>query len=662
MNPDMRAAIRNKRSAYARLRAAGKPSKSQLRREYKAACKLVSQSVKDAVEAFETKMVDEMKRNGKDFHAYVNSQQAVPERIHALKDPISGELHTGGKDICRILNDTFHAVFTIEPPVTTSPLPSFKDRTSKVLDVSANELYDKYTVWSRLEKLDVYKSVGPDGIHPRVLKECAMELAVPLTAIYRRSHVDGRAPKLFKQANVVPIFKKGCRATASNYRPISLTSVPCKVQESIIHDAILTHLKNENLIAPEQHGFLPRKSCTTNLLECYEIMSEAMARGVPIDVIYLDFCKAFDIVPHLRLLHKLKAYGVGGQLLKWITDWLTTRKQRVVFGENVAEWKDVLSGVPQGSVLGPLLFVIFINDLVESLHNKMNMYADDSKILGKAGSAEDCKRLQEDIDKCVKWARTWLMKFNTAKCKVMHVGKGKKKSTHAYTMPDGAGITHTLEVTRVERDLGVLVSDDLQFGPQCKAAAAAANWKFGVLKKVFSSRSRRLWSMLWKAHIRPHLEHAIQAWSPHHVSDIHILERVQRRLTKHMDGMKGLSYEQRLDELGWTTLERRRRRGDLIFTYQALHERAIVNLDWRWAQPLSQIEGPASAVRSNGVRVNPPIYKACKQRSHFLTSRVDAPLRALPDGLMRKPTVNAFKNAFDKIEPQHHRALLQCLQ
>ncbi|MCA9388013.1 MAG: hypothetical protein KC653_03115 [Candidatus Andersenbacteria bacterium] len=157
----------------------------------------------------------------------------------------------------------------------------------------------------------------------------------------------------------------------------------------------------------------------------------------------------------------------------------------------------VTRGVPQGSVLGALLFVIFINDLVERLNNFMRMYVDDTKLMSRAATIQDRERLQQDIDKCVEWARTWLMKFNVDKCKVMHVGRSNKKSTHEYTMKDEQGSIRTLSVTRVERDLGVLVSDDLKFGPQCKAAAAAAMWKFTTLNKVFFSRNATLWEILW---------------------------------------------------------------------------------------------------------------------------------------------------------------------
>ncbi len=194
-----------------------------------------------------------------------------------------------------------------------------------------------------------------------------------------------------------------------------------------------------------------------------------------------------------------------------------------------------------------------------------------------------------------------------------------------------------------------MVSDDLKLGAQCRAAAAKAKWKFSALKQVFTSRSKQVWEILWKTHIRPHLEHAVQSWSPHLKRDIDVLERVQRAVTKHIGGMKSLNYEQRLEKLGWTTLEARRERGDLILTYQLLHQNAAVNLStWHWAQPLSDISGPAGSVRANDIRLNPPTRYHCKQREHFLTSRVAAPLRSLPSGIMSVKTVNSFKNAYDK--------------
>lgn len=534
------------------------------------------------------------------------------------------------------------AVFTQEP---TGKLPPFQDRpgiTPFNLDIFS--MFETNNIERRLEELDANKAIGPDNIHPRVLKNCATAMAQPLQHIFRRSLKEGSAPELFKLANVKPIFKSGDKQDAANYRPISLTSIVCKVMESIIREYMMRHLFDQNLLSRDQHGFLNKRSCVTNLLETYDIMSAAMEQGLPVDVIYTDFAKAFDTVPHRRLLLKLSAYGFKGELLDWISDWLSKRQQRVKLGDHESEWCQVTSGVPQGSVLGPLLFVVFINDLPDEITHKIKMFADDSKIIGVINSFEDQKTLQDDINRSVEWSNTWLMRFNVKKCKVMHVGKKNKRSEHVYTMEDSSGVAQELLETTLERDLGVLISNDLKWESQVKAAAARANRAFGIYKRVFQSRSPRLWQILFKTYIRPHLEFAIQAWSPYLEKEIEVLEKVQRRVTKHIQGLSNLSYEERLKVLGWTSLRVRRERGDVILALQHLHGNVDVNLDLKWILPTK------AGIRANDApRISmPPPARNCEQRENFFSMRVPGSWRSLSQQTANSSSLNGFKNNYDK--------------
>jgi len=376
---------------------------------------------------------------------------------------------------------------------------------------------------------------------------------------------------------------------------VSLTCILCKVMESIIHEHIMAFFTTHGLISKAQHGFLKRRGCATNLLETRDILTEAIHLGFSADVIYTDFAKAFDKVPHHLLLHKLSLSGIRGGLFEWIKAWLLGRKQRVVIGKNVSEWKSVTSGVPQGSVLGPLFFLVYINDLPtaispsrsdtgpssssensDSLEARLNnchvkLYADDSKLIRVIRSQMDAVRLQNDIDAAVEWSHIWQLPFNVDKCKVMHVGK-RSKLTHEYTMLCSDGSRRRLEVIKVERDLGVMVSDDLKVRAQVEAAAARANSELGRLKKAFHSRGCFLWRTLYLTYIRPHLEYAVQTWAPDLKGDIDLLQKVQDRVTKIITCFKGMSEESRSEALGLTSLQTRRERCDLLEQFKIDHE------------------------------------------------------------------------------------------
>jgi hypothetical protein len=263
----------------------------------------------------------------------------------------------------------------------------------------------------KLKKLKEGKAPGIDGIVPKILIENAAIVSKPLKLLYQKSMETGKVPVDWKKANVTAIYKKGCRETAGNYRPVSLTSHVCKVLESIIRDSIVNHLDRNKLIYKTQHGFVKGRSCLTNLLEFLEDVTEYVDQGSPVDVIYLDFQKAFDKVPHQRLLKKVQALGINGTVYTWIEDWLKNRTQRIQFGGDSSNWTSVLSGVPQGSVLGPILFLIYINDIDDGIESKILKFADDTKLYRRITSEEDVTKLQEDLATLCKWSREWLMLF-----------------------------------------------------------------------------------------------------------------------------------------------------------------------------------------------------------------------------------------------------------
>jgi len=281
-------------------------------------------------------------------------------------------------------------------------------------------------------------------------------------------------------------LKKGDKSIASNYRPVSLTSICGKIMESIIRDKLVEHLTSQKLLFNNQHGFLKNKSCLTNLLEFMEFLTSKYDDGNALDIIYLDFSKAFDKVPKNKLLKKAETLGISGNVLNWLKNWLSDRRQRVVINGWASLWALVLSGVPQGSILGPILFLIFINDIddvVKPLIAIKCKFADDTKVAQIVNTDQDRQILQTCLDNLVNWSQNWGMEFNIPKCKVLHVGRNNNNYT--YYM-NGSMVTNVSQ----EKDIGVITHESLKPSTQCLSAAKKANFVLGQISRAFHFRDK----------------------------------------------------------------------------------------------------------------------------------------------------------------------------
>ena len=257
-------------------------------------------------------------------------------------------------------------------------------------------------------------SAGLDGVPAVLLRNCVEELVYPLEILLRLSLSSGRLPAKFKMSKVIPLFKGGERCLVQNYRPISLTSHICKVFEKIVVKKLINYFNDMNLFNPNQHGFRSGRSCLSQLLEHHQRILEILEGGDCADVIYLDFSKAFDKVDHNILLSKLRVLGISGQLLKWIHSFLTRRRQVVSIDGHLSDEARVISGVPQGSSLGPLLFLIHIADIDDDLdHAFVSSFADDTRLLKDVKKPEDCCNMQSDLLKTYDWAKNNNMEFNS---------------------------------------------------------------------------------------------------------------------------------------------------------------------------------------------------------------------------------------------------------
>ena len=579
--------------------------------------------------AFERNISKEIKNDNKLFWRYVNSQRNSKTTIPDLKRK-DGTLTSDDKEKAELLNEQFTSVFTDEDITnipTIDPLPV--DTKLENIDIKIHD------VQKLLKGLRTQKSCGPDGVHPYLLKNPSDLMAIPLTLIYNLTIQSGKIPEIWKQGIVSALFKKGKRCLPSNYRPITLTSVTCKVLEKIIVKMIQKHLRSNLLEDLHQHGFTINKSTITNLIEALNVWTEALSHGLSIDVIYLDYEKAFDKVPHERLLLQLNRYGIGGNILQWIRDYLSKRTQRVRVNGQYSSTAPVRSGVPQGSVLGPVLFLIFVADIAPMVNNFVSLYADDTKLYSYLldSGIHTAETIQEDINILSSWSQKMQMSFNPEKCTSLHMGKNNARFN--YTLPkiystvsnqNSYSYTlyfHPLKKINEEKDLGVTVDSNLTFKKHISQKIAKANSMLFLIKNCFKHLDQEMLKLLFKSIVRPHLEYASNVWNPIHKEDIIRLESVQRKATKLIPELSTLCYEDRLRALDLPSLYYRRLRQDIIFIYNYTHQNIKLNTNTYCTicQNNNTMLSPITA----GTRGHPFRYKIQRHhtvRNNFITSKV----------------------------------------
>jgi len=626
MNTTLRRLCSRRKKLYAKVTSTADKEK------YRQFSKHVDKEIKKAYfkhleELFTPSVDDKGWDRNKGWYTYLKSMKRESKGITALKQ--NGRLFSNDSDKAELLNNQFYSVFNQDdtssfPDLGPSPHPPMADI-----------VFSSAGIEKLLKDLNPRKAPGPDGIGSRYLKEFADIIAPCLQLIFTKSYRSGHTPHDWRNANVCPIFKKGERYDVGNYRPVSLTSITSKIMEHCIVSNMLDHFEENDILFPYQHGFRRRLSTETQLVSFTDELTNLVSNGGQVDAIVLDFSKAFDKVCHRRLMHKLTFYGVTGHTNNWIHSFLSDRHQRVVVNQVTSKSLPVRSGVPQGTVLGPVLFLAFINDMPQSVRSSnVRLFADDAIIYRSVETSSDSEHLQHDLAALERWELDWSMSFNPAKCSHISFTRRRNPIINSYSLHET-----TLEKVSSVKYLGVTLTSNLTWTHHISNVVSKANQVLGIVRRNLKVAPTECKAQAYTTLIRPHLEYCSSVWDPHTQQDIQRLEAVQRRAARFCfrSYHRTSSPTEMLNKLGWPDLAVRRSYTRLILLFKMCH--GLVNVDT--SATLLPITRPTR--HSHPFTFQRP---ASSQNYHSLSffPRTISQWNGLPASLVGAPSVEAFSS------------------
>ena len=508
----------------------------------------------------EKKAVDVIKENPKYFFSYAKSKSKIRTPVGPLE--CEDKLEDDPIKISNLLQEQFITVFSNPRYSEEEILNMVEDGGSELESIEINV----QDIEKAILQIGSNASAGPDDISPILLKKCVNSLSLPLCMLWNHSFQNGVIPQKLKEGLVIPVHKGGPRTKAKNYRAISLTSHLIKAIERVLVKKLIEYLESVDLLNNRQHGFRKNRSCLSQLMDHYQSILNIMENGNAADVIYLDFAKAFDKVDHGILIRKLRSLGIGGQILKWIHAFLSNRRQIVSVEGKASDEAKVTSGVPQGTVLGPLLFLIFIGDIDGGIQFSLaSSFADDTRLMMNVSNTDDIENMQKDLNNLYEWTSNCNMQFNGEK--FLHLRYGwKLDSQTGYQTENGNNISQVDNL----KDLGVIMSSSASFEDHINQVCSKGKDMAGWILRTFSARDSTTMLTLFKTMVLPLVEYCCQLWSPNKQYLIKSIESVQRHFTSKISGMTGLSYRQRLRKLKLYSLERRRDRYSVIYVWKIL--------------------------------------------------------------------------------------------
>ena len=464
---------------------------------------------------------------------------------------VNDEDITDNKEKAEKFNEFFSTYSNIDTSAAT--LPAYTDH----IEHSLSQIHiTERDISDLIKNIDVSKATGPDLISPRMLKQAGDAIVPSLTKLFNLSLQIGRFPNSWKLAHVTPLFKKNDKTVIDNYRPVSLLSCTGKLLERAIFKYVFNYLRDHNIITMKQSGFIPGDSTTYQLVHLYHLFTQAIENQKDIRIVFCDISKAFDKVWHEGLLFKLKNIGISGPLLNWFKDYLNSRKQRVVINGQSSSWNSIKAGVPQGSVLGPLLFLIYINDITSVIQSEVRLFADDTVLYIDVEDPTACANLlNTDLANMTDWANQWLVQFSPPKTVTLNISKKRKKLHKPPLIMDNT----VIKEVKSHKHLGVTLSHDLGWKEHIESICISANQCLDVLNAFKYKLDRATLERLYFSYVRSKLEYSNILWDNCTKFEKDLLESVQLRAAKIVSGaINRTSRELIYKELDLASLEERR--------------------------------------------------------------------------------------------------------
>ena len=629
----IRKLIRKRKRAYHKARQTGTP---RLWNKFKKLRNKVTESIRLSKQHFIDELSNKLKRNplsSKDWWSTLKAFISPSTKSSVPTLEKDGRVYSDDTDKTNLLNDFFRDQTVLDD--SNARVPNIDCYTNN--NIFSNLVITPLEIESVLKNLPLGKAVGSDDINNRILRELAHELSFPICSLLNHSLQLGIFPDIWKDALVCPIFKGGDAASVSNYRPISLLSCLEKVPERVVFKHLYNHFRDNNILSPLQSGFIPGDSTTNQLTFLYNTFCQALDMGKEVRVVFCDVSKAFDRVWHKGLLCKLKAAGVSGSLLSWFNSYLSERRQRVILPGTQSEWNYTHAGVPQGSILGPLLFLLYINDIVQDIGSNIRLFADDTSLsLIVENPDTAAATLNSDLEKVTQWAKTWLVKFNPVKTESLLISRKLIKPVH----PPLFMLNQQIKEVENHKHLGIYLSNDGTWHTHISYIKEKAWNRINIMRKLKFQLDRKSLEIIYTSFIRPILEYGNEIWDNCTQYEKEDLEKIQKEAARIATGTtKLISVENLYNEIGWDTLESRRNKQKLTLFYKMVNNLTPTYLS-------SLVPSTVTEASRYNLRNSSDIRTVNSRTSQYFNSFLPSSIRewnSLPEQHRTSSTVTSFK-------------------